>query len=99
MDVGENSTIDFADLDGDGDMDAWVGADSGNFTYFRNDGNAESPGLTAIVDSSSPFYGISVDSFGSATFVDIDIDGNTDADADADADQGIFFDRRYKGLI
>jgi hypothetical protein len=42
-DVGAFSSPSFADLDGDGDLDAVVGASDGNLHYFKNTGSAKAP--------------------------------------------------------
>ncbi|MCG8435796.1 MAG: FG-GAP-like repeat-containing protein, partial [Gammaproteobacteria bacterium] len=75
-DPGSDSEITFADMDGDGDLDAIIGEDSGDLNYHENTGTASSPvfasgvlnpfGLTKIPEESSP------------TFADIDGDGDLD---------------------
>jgi hypothetical protein len=40
VDVGDSAALAFADVDGDGDLDAFVGDKLGRITYFRNDGTA-----------------------------------------------------------
>lgn len=71
----------FIDIDGDGDLDAFVGSGGhygyGSLTFFRNIGTSTNP----------LFYANSIDPFGlsgpgnyvSPTFVDIDNDGDSDA--------------------
>lgn len=41
--LGENLVPAFGDLDGDGDLDFILGAETGYFHYFRNDGSATNP--------------------------------------------------------
>ena len=56
--VGSSSAPSFADLDGDGDLDAVVGRPDGNLNYFRNNGTAAAARLrrpTGVVD---PFAGV-----------------------------------------
>ena len=74
--VGFYSSPTFVDIDGDGDLDAFVGNNGGNTLYYRNTGTATNPAftpqttnleLTNVGFSSSP------------TFVDIDGDGDLDA--------------------
>ena len=43
VDIGSKSAPTFADLDGDGDLDAVVGADAGTLSYFKNTGTAIAP--------------------------------------------------------
>jgi hypothetical protein len=68
----------FADLDGDGDLDAFVGEYFGSTLYFQNTGTATVPALAAPV--TNPF-GLATVATGSAapTFVDLDADGDLDA--------------------
>ena len=46
VDVGNRSAPSFADLDGDGDLDAVIGEQDGTLNYFRNTG----AGFTLVVD-------------------------------------------------
>jgi hypothetical protein len=75
-DVGFNSCPAFSDVDFDGDYDAFVGNQSGNIIFFRNNGTPEEPefgipvtnafGITNVVSNAAP------------SFVDIDGDGAED---------------------
>ena len=77
FDVGIYADPSLADIDGDGDLDMFVGDYYGNIEYYENTGSATNPvfaagttnsfGLSDIGDESSP------------TFVDIDNDGDLDA--------------------
>lgn len=67
----------FADLDGDGDLDALVGEEYGQMLYFQNTGTATAPQFAAPV--TNPF-GINDSSYFylMPTLVDIDDDGDLD---------------------
>jgi hypothetical protein len=77
IDVGAMSTPSFADLDGDGDLDAFVGALNGNVYYFQNTGSAIAPIFAAAVVS--PFGLADVGSYSAPSFADLDGDGDLDA--------------------
>ena len=60
INVGSYSTPTFADVDGDGDLDAVVGESNGNLIYYENVGNATNPNYQAQTGSNNPFDGIDV---------------------------------------
>ncbi|UQR61116.1 VCBS domain-containing protein [Bradyrhizobium sp. C-145] len=68
----------FADLDGDGDKDAVVGAQDGTLYYFKNTGTASAPVFTAQSGANNPFNGITVGSYSNPTLLDVDGDGKLD---------------------
>ncbi|ABW67558.1 FG-GAP repeat domain-containing protein [Desulfosudis oleivorans] len=83
MDVGYGPAPAFADIDGDGDMDAIGGEGDEGFIYFQNTGTASAPAFTAyypyISVIENPFAFL--DPFGTyatPAFVDIDGDGDMD---------------------
>ncbi|GBF82034.1 cadherin-like domain-containing protein [Aphanothece sacrum] len=76
-DVGYNSAPTFADIDGDGDLDAFVGADEGNTDFFRNTGTGSVPSFT--FETTNPFGLTDVGFYAKPTFADIDGDGDLDA--------------------
>ncbi len=69
--------LDLVDIDGDGDLDAFIGSADGNTGFFRNTGSSSVPNFS--------FQGINlfglgnVGFFASPEFVDIDGDGDLDA--------------------
>ena len=67
----------FADIDGDGDLDAFVGNNAGNTIFFRNTGSAIAPAFAAA--STNPFGLADVGVFAAPEFADIDGDGDLDA--------------------
>jgi hypothetical protein len=69
----------FADLDYDGDWDAFIGEANGTIHYYRNNGSRFNPSFSELTGSSNPFNGYNVGSNSAPTFVDIDHDGDLDA--------------------
>ncbi|TXI18293.1 MAG: hypothetical protein E6Q62_07060 [Nitrosomonas sp.] len=75
----------FVDIDGDGDLDAFIGTGAsryggdygGDVVFFKNTGTLSSPAFSAI--SRNPFGLSNVAFSASPTFVDIDDDGDQDA--------------------
>ncbi|MFL7905341.1 SwmB domain-containing protein, partial [Azospirillum argentinense] len=76
-DVGSNATPIFVDIDGDGDLDALIGNDSGNTVLYRNIGTASAPTFT--LEGTNPFNLGDVGDNAKPTFADIDGDGDLDA--------------------
>jgi hypothetical protein len=79
VDVGDSSTPSMADLDGDGDLDAVVGASNGILHYFENTGSAIAAAFTERTGAANPLNGIDVGLFSAPTFADLDGDGDLDA--------------------
>ncbi|NET42696.1 hypothetical protein [Okeania sp. SIO2B3] len=50
-DVGSNAVPTFADIDGDGDSDAFIGASNGKIDFFRNTGDNTTPSFTEESDN------------------------------------------------
>ncbi|MBR8826407.1 MAG: VCBS repeat-containing protein [Gomphosphaeria aponina SAG 52.96 = DSM 107014] len=75
-----------ADIDGDGDLDAFIGEYSGSIYYFKNTGNSSNPKFVEVTGAGNPFNGIDVGDRSAPpgdesapTLVDIDEDGDLDA--------------------
>ncbi len=75
-DVGRDAEITFADMDGDGDLDAIVGESDGHLNYFQNDGTVSNPSF--VSQGTNPFGLSDIGTDASPTFVDIDGDGDLD---------------------
>jgi hypothetical protein len=78
MDVPGNSTPTFADLDGDGDLDAVIGDWRGNLNYYQNQGRTSSLSFVQQTGSNNPFNGVVEKYYSAPTFGDIDGDGDLD---------------------
>ncbi len=75
--VAYNSTPSFADLDGDGDLDAIIGKGNGDIHYFANTGTATAPAFDTV--SVNPFSLTQVGGYAKPSFADLDGDGDLDA--------------------
>jgi large repetitive protein len=75
--AGFYDTPTFGDLDGDGDLDALVGDNTGALTYYQNTGTALAPAYAAPVAGAA--LGLTAGgTFSAPTLVDIDSDGDLD---------------------
>ncbi|MEL6717915.1 MAG: FG-GAP-like repeat-containing protein, partial [Bacteroidota bacterium] len=74
------TAIEFADLDGDGDLDAFSGAKSGGIDYYKNVGDQDNPAFLRINSEESPFPVSGPVSGFKAAFNAVDIDGDGDLD-------------------
>ena len=88
LDVGNNSTPDFTDIDDDGDLDLFIGEFSGNINFYRNDGDA---GNAVFVLDTTHYFGINLGptEYSHPKFIDIDEDG----------DQDLFIGSDTKGIV
>jgi len=79
VDVGNYSTPSFVDVDGDGDMDVFIGESKGKINYYENTGTPQAPAFTQRTDAANPFNGVDVGDYSAPSFVDVDGDGDMDA--------------------
>jgi hypothetical protein len=75
-DVGTRSAPEFVDMDTDGDMDVFIGNQSGQFSYFENIGTANAPSFSFV--SENPFNLASVGQDAKPNLADLDDDGDVD---------------------
>ncbi|MEL6379914.1 MAG: choice-of-anchor Q domain-containing protein [Pseudomonadota bacterium] len=75
VDVGSRSSPAFADVDGDGDMDALVGNEAGFLSLFVNNNGT----FTEAAPEDNPFGGVDFGSDANPGFGDVDGDGDLDA--------------------
>ena len=69
----------FVDIDGDGDMDTFIGQDDGTVSYYTNGGSSSSPSFSEVSGNDNPLNGVDVGYNCVPNFVDIDGDGDMDA--------------------
>ncbi|WP_454020596.1 Ig-like domain-containing protein [Azospirillum sp. Marseille-Q6669] len=74
--VGTNASTSFADIDGDGDLDALIGNQNGGIVVYRNVGTRTAPSFTLV--GTNPFGLGGVGTAAAPTFADIDGDGDLD---------------------
>ena len=79
VDVGDDASLDFVDIDLDGDLDAFIGENAGGINFFQNNGTATNPNFQAIFGAANPFDGLTTGNISSPAFGDIDNDGDIDA--------------------
>lgn len=97
VDVGANSAPSLADIDHDGDLDAFIGGAIGAIHYFRNDGTRDAPSFIELTGSANPFNGVDVGANSAPTLGDIDRDG--DLDAFIGSDSGLIHFFRNDGAL
>ena len=78
VDLGDQSTPAFGDLDGDGDVDLVVGDLTGTIAYFKNTGTASSPIFTQQSGGANPFNAIDLPNSSEPALADLDHDGDLD---------------------
>ncbi|MCP9833044.1 MULTISPECIES: FG-GAP-like repeat-containing protein [unclassified Cyanobium] len=78
-DVGDYASPELVDIDGDGDLDAFIGNRDGNTLFFRNTAAAGSSSPAYVAAATNPFGLVPVGAFASPSYADIDGDGDLDA--------------------
>ena len=79
------------DLDADGDLDLFVGTETGKINLFLNIGNAQTPSFLLQADTDNPLAGVNVLQRASPSFVDVDQDGDLDLFVGNEGGQLTFF--------
>ena len=72
---GSNSTPALTDVDGDGDLDLFIGESSGQLNFYRNVGTPQAPSFELVSDN---FLEIDAGRRSFPTFADMDGDGDED---------------------
>lgn len=75
INVGLTAIPTFADIDGDGDYDLFVGKDDGTVSFYRNTGTPQSPTFSLVT---TQYLGLLFDTDPVFSFADIDNDGDLD---------------------
>jgi hypothetical protein len=75
LDVGDWSMPAFADIDGDGDQDLFVGDGAGTLTFVENTGTRTAPRWAAPIH---PYADLNLGNYGAPSFIDLDQDGDLD---------------------
>ena len=78
IDIGDYSAPSLADIDGDGDLDLFVGTADGRISFYRNVGN-ESAAVYSEDSATNPFQSVDIGDYASIAFVNLDADSDFDA--------------------
>ena len=78
VDVGQRSAPTFGDIDGDGDLDCFIGEQNGTVLYFRNEGSIINPILNSVIGTANPMNIASVIQNATPALIDYDNDGDLD---------------------
>ncbi|MEM9541387.1 MAG: trypsin-like serine protease [Cyanobacteria bacterium P01_E01_bin.42] len=88
--VGTYATPTFADINGDGDFDAFVGTAAGDIYFLENTGTTNNPNFAQPVLNA---FGLqNIGGFSTPSLVDLDGDGDFDLMAGRNATEFIYFD-------
>lgn len=83
VDIGTHAAPELVDIDGDGDLDLFVGVSNGTVRYYRNDLSLGTSQFVEVTGAANPFNGLDFGSRSTLDFIDIDGDGDMDAFATA----------------
>jgi hypothetical protein len=75
LDIGEYSAPALVDIDGDFDMDLFLGECEGNIHFYQNEGTIPLSQWSKITEN---YFAIEADDYSSPTFADIDADDDAD---------------------
>lgn len=78
VDIGYDVILIFVDIDGDGDLDVFVGEYGGNINFFENIGISMNLNFVQCMGFSNLFDGVDVGNYLMVIFVDFDGDGDMD---------------------
>ncbi len=78
VNVGFETNPTLGDVDGDGDLDALVGDNTGIINYFENTSSAGNLSFTQRTGTANPFNGVDVGLFSAPNLGDVDSDGDLD---------------------
>ncbi|BAQ64272.1 LamG-like jellyroll fold domain-containing protein [Geminocystis sp. NIES-3709] len=68
----------FVDINGDGDLDLFIGSNQNNILFYENRGTASEPNFLQRSGTGNPLNNLTIPSFSNLTFGDIDRDGDSD---------------------
>lgn len=85
---GSHSTPALVDIDGDGDLDLFVGETSGTLNYYVNAGTPSEPRFELVSDE---YLGIDVGRRSVPAFLDVDGDGDEDLIVGSESEGLVFF--------
>ena len=78
IDIGDNSTPSFADVNEDGKLDLVIGEYNGELKYYLNESTDSNTVFTPKTSTENPFNSIDVTAGSNPEFADIDGDGDLD---------------------
>ncbi|MEM8488821.1 MAG: VCBS repeat-containing protein, partial [Bacteroidota bacterium] len=78
VDVGSYSSVNFVDIDHDGDWDAFAGEEAGVINFFENTGSTASPTFVQRTGNANYLDGVDVGNYSRPILMDLDNDGDWD---------------------